>query len=61
MSMNVDLTLSVGYRRNSLCGIWENAKTLFVHHDPEASDYNNLFEVVIIIPCFPDVPISQRR
>ena len=33
----------------------------FVHHDPEASEFNNLFEVVIIIPCFPDVPISQRR
>ena len=33
----------------------------FVHYDPEASEYNNLFECSPNSPCFPDVTTSQRR
>ena len=33
----------------------------FVHHDPEACEYNNLFECSPNSPCFPDVTTSQRR
>ena len=33
----------------------------FVHHDPETCEYNNLFECSPNIPCFLDVPTSQRR
>ena len=33
----------------------------FIHHDPEAGEYNNLFECSPNSPCFPDVTTSQRR
>ena len=56
--MKVDHTLSIGVMAQAEFGRMINK---FVHHDPEACEYTNLFECSPNIPCFLNVPTSQRR